>query len=222
MLPSEIFIVQFVVFIEELEVSGEIFGGRKVVYVDEGVRRSNAFVFVFVCSHHDGQNVVFQGVVPEFLTDVLATIAVLEGNVELVFLLQHVQATLSVVAFEVSAETVNINHHIFLQCIDVFLSVVLGFAIGDEPGAESAFRGESRVIAPGDSARRTVGDGGVALKVAFVKFTVLPVGRRNIGLGTVGARPIKDTIELGEIGFGVMWRFQIVKYPSLLPGAPAR
>lgn len=82
--PGKIPPVVGFVFIEELQVGGQQPRAREVIDVDEGVRGDEALVVGPAGSEDDGHSTGGEGVSPEFLSDVVGVLGVLEGQVELV------------------------------------------------------------------------------------------------------------------------------------------
>ena len=56
--PSEVGVVQIVIFVQAMEICGKFCRRIKLFYVDVRVVRSAVCVIFWSCAHHNGQNVV--------------------------------------------------------------------------------------------------------------------------------------------------------------------
>ena len=88
--PLEILVVQSIVGRQSFEQIGQL-SGTELRGVDEGMRRSDGRVIGR--SHHDGNDAPLKGV-EEFLGHVVVAERILKGQVEFVFGVDHVVATI--------------------------------------------------------------------------------------------------------------------------------
>ncbi len=87
----KVFIVQRVVFVQLVQVLGQLRGRFKIVHVDERLVRGATLVVFPPRSHHNGQDVVAQPVHVKLLRDVVHAVGVLKGQVELVLPIQQAE-----------------------------------------------------------------------------------------------------------------------------------
>ena len=80
----KVFIVQIITFVQFIEILGEVFRTIKVIYMKERFLRSYSVIVFLSGSHHYGQDVVLETIDVELLRDVVHTVGVLEGKIELV------------------------------------------------------------------------------------------------------------------------------------------
>ena len=119
----------------------------------------------------------------DFFGDVVLAVRVLEGQVELVILLQHVEALLVASGtLHVATGAVDIDCDVFLKFRRVLLPPVASVAVRHEPRHHFCFTGHVIVRRDGKWCR--------------LEGYVLLVGRDDGGVSTVGGRPV-DTVLVG-------------------------
>jgi len=136
LLPLKVLIVEGVVLIEQVQVLGQLFGAGEVVYVDERVLRRVLLVVATWRPHHNGHHIRSQSVDVELFGDVIATVGVLESQIELVVLGEDIEAVVTAVARTAlgTAATVDVDIDVVFEILGVLEPIVLGTAVGDEPG----------------------------------------------------------------------------------------
>ena len=123
-LPLEELVVHVVVPVQHLQVLGKLGRAFEVVHMEEGVGWGHCSIIFRTWSHHDGQDVAAKTIGKELLSDVILAVGVLKGQVELVVVLQHLQAvTVLLLAGEVP--TLPIDVHLVNISISVYVESYL-------------------------------------------------------------------------------------------------
>ena len=128
-LPSEVFIVEIVILVQDVEVLGQLPGTLETLHMNERFRRRHGLVVLDGRTHHDGQNIILERLQPELLCDVVRTVGILKRQIELV-LSQYI-AAVRVVPGAVFSSTVpvDIDCDMLSELSGVFQSVVSGITV---------------------------------------------------------------------------------------------
>lgn len=204
-LPPEVAVVHLVVLVQLVEVRGQRLGRLEVVHVDVRVLRRGAGVVLGLGAHRDGDYVAPQPVDEELLRDVVLAVGVLEGEVELVVLVQQAEALLRLVAkaLELAARPVDVHLDVLGQLHGVLQAAVAGRAVGHEPRHLPGFVG--RVV--GHLAEGALGDAWVVVRPALVR-------RHQVAVPAVRGGPVEDVVVLDVLR--VVRALEEVQDPDLL------
>lgn len=91
-LPFEVRIVQFIVLVENVQIVGQLLGGRELIDVNVRAIRCRRCVVFGSGAHHNGQYIAIESVDEEFLGYVVFAVGVLEGQIEFVLVIQDLEA----------------------------------------------------------------------------------------------------------------------------------
>ena len=117
--PPKIRSKQCIIIVNFVQIICELFCGRELLYINVGVGRGH---LGHVGTIEDNRDDIVREDVEELLSDVVLAHTVLEGEVELVRLVQHLIAVFVPVTLEAPTVTKDINLHVFTQRLDKILS----------------------------------------------------------------------------------------------------
>lgn len=128
-----------------MEIVGQLLRTGELIHMDIGAFGGAALVVLRPGAHHDRQHVLRQAVHVELLRDVVATVGVFKGEVELVVAIEYFEAFLVVTGtLEGAARAVYIHLDVVGQFAGVGQTTIAGAAVRYEPG--DFFRFVRRVI----------------------------------------------------------------------------
>jgi hypothetical protein len=131
LLPAEIFQIQKVDFVQQVQIFGEFFRRPEICHVDVRMRRSE--IFVIRSTVYNWNEAIFQSAV-KFLGHVIRTYGILSCDVEFVAI-QDVNATNAVVglAFQIAAFSKNVDGYVLCKVFDIQLSFAVRISVGTVP-----------------------------------------------------------------------------------------
>lgn len=170
-----------------MQIIGEVLRRFEVIDVDVGFHGGLSTIVIRVCPHHDGQDVVAEAVDEELLGDVVSAVGVLEGQVELVVSVEHLEALGRVGprAPLGAARAEDVHPDVITQLLGVLKAVVARSAVRHEP--RHLLRLVRRVV---DLLR--------LLSDRVVVVHPLLVGCHDVRVVAVGGGPVED-VSVGEV-----------------------
>lgn len=149
-LPREVALEECAVFVYLKQIFGQITCRLEVVHVNERVGRRESCVCLRVGAHHDGNDVIVEGVNEELFGDILKAIGIFKCQVKLVVLAKHAPTrlltaraltrTTAVVRDQTlvrtscqRSPTEHVNCYVLLELTRELHAPVIGLAIGYEP-----------------------------------------------------------------------------------------
>lgn len=139
--PLEILGIFFWMFVQVLEVFGQLFWSLEIIHVDEAVFGKHWRAIALVRSQNDGnRRIVFHWQVHDlgqFLSHVLWTSGVLKGQIELVLAQDDLLTRLAFIELELSTFSIHINCYVLLEFCHISLPLWKCMAVGDKPSDQS-------------------------------------------------------------------------------------
>ena len=168
--------------------------------MDEGFVRGTALIVLAPRPHHNRQDIVTQPIHVELLRDVVHTVGVLKGQVELVLRVEETEALvlLRPGALFRPALAVDVHADELGKVFGIVQAVVARLAVGDEPGYRGGSLVVCRVVFP--LAGRVVFDWLLG-QTAHVVVVVLPplVWGDEGRVRPVGGRPVEQVLVVEDL-----------------------
>lgn len=91
-LPLEVRVIQLVILIEYVQILRQLFGRSKLIHMYVRTTWRTHLVVLGSCAHHNGQHLATQRIYEELLRYVVPAIGVLECQIELVVVIEYIEA----------------------------------------------------------------------------------------------------------------------------------
>lgn len=91
-LPLEVRVIQLVILIENVQILGQLFGRSELIHMYVRTTWRTHLVVLGSCAHYNGQHLTTQRINEELLRYVVPAIGVLECQIELVVVIEYIEA----------------------------------------------------------------------------------------------------------------------------------